>query len=459
MLADSQRRRAPLVAQLTAHIGVPLYRNAYALMLSSAVTSGLGMLYWVAAARLYSAESVGLNSTAISAMTFLAVISQFNLTSASMRFIPTTGTATRRFVGVVYAIAVVVAAVTGLVFVAGVGLWAPSLGFLRSSPTMIAWFVLATMAWSIFVLQDGVLMGLRQALWVPVENAAFALSKIVLLLAFAGSLAQQGVFASWTIAHVLCLIPVSWLIFGRLIPRHERAVSPQVEPVAPSQVARYVAGDYLGTLCSQAAATIPPIMVLEIAGPAAAACYYVSFTFIDTLYNIGCNMGWSLVVEATRDQARLALYKRRALLQTARIVVPIVAVLFAGAPLILRIFGASFAAEGTALLRLLALSAIPYTVTALHLSEARVQRQVGAVFALLALLCVLVLTLSYVLLRTLGIVGVGWAWLAGQSIVAAAVLLAQARALRGRRHGERASLAPHAHGGSGPLREPADTNE
>src|SRR5207302_4108548 len=41
-----------------------LFRNGYALIASSAVTSLLGMVFWVVAARRYSPRDVGLNSAA-----------------------------------------------------------------------------------------------------------------------------------------------------------------------------------------------------------------------------------------------------------------------------------------------------------------------------------------------------------------------------------------------------------
>jgi O-antigen/teichoic acid export membrane protein len=86
------------VAQLITHLRTPLYRNGYALVLSSATTSVLGVAYWIVAARTYTPAAVGLNAAAISAMMFLAGVSQLNLMSALLRFIPGAGRATGQFV-------------------------------------------------------------------------------------------------------------------------------------------------------------------------------------------------------------------------------------------------------------------------------------------------------------------------------------------------------------------------
>ena len=39
---------------LSAHLRTPLYRNSYALVANTIVTSGLGVLYWLVAARLFA---------------------------------------------------------------------------------------------------------------------------------------------------------------------------------------------------------------------------------------------------------------------------------------------------------------------------------------------------------------------------------------------------------------------
>ncbi len=429
MLSSVSRLAQTSVARLISHTQTPLYRNGYALILSSASTSGLGVVYWILAARVYATDIVGLNSAAISAMMFLAGISQLNLMSALMRFIPRTGHATRQFVIYAYLIVVSVAAVTSLVYILGLDAWSPALGFIRSDYIFILWFIAATMGWCVFGLQDSVLTGLRQATWVPIKNSIFAMAKLLLLLALAIPFPRYGIFASWTLALGLLLLPANFLIFRHLIPKHIKETRNQEIPLLPTQVAQYVAGDYLGALCWLMATTLMPVIVLETAGAAATAYFFLAWTIIYSLYNVSADMGASLIVEGARDQARLGIYSQRMFFQTAKIVVPIAALLLIGAPYILEIFGRDYAVEGTALLRLLALSAIPNMVTAFFISVARVQRRVIAIVTVLGSLCILVLILSYLLLKTIGITGVGWAWLISQSIVAGVLLSTQLRAV------------------------------
>ena len=48
-------------------LALPLYRNGYALIASSLLTSVTGLAYWVIAAHAYSAAAVGVSAALISA--------------------------------------------------------------------------------------------------------------------------------------------------------------------------------------------------------------------------------------------------------------------------------------------------------------------------------------------------------------------------------------------------------
>jgi aminoglycoside phosphotransferase (APT) family kinase protein/O-antigen/teichoic acid export membrane protein len=423
MSTSTSRPGAFSLAGLVAHMQAPLYRNGYALVLSSATTSALGVVYWILAARNYSTEVVGLNSAALSAILFLSSMSQLNLMSALNRFIPSAGRETGRLVVYSILISLVVALIASTAFILGVNIWAPVLSFVGSNPIFTAWFTLAVMAWCVFVLQDAALTGLRQATWVPVENTVFAVLKIVLLLALAGVFPRYGILASWTLPLLVTLLPVNRLLFRRLIPQHVQATQDTATPPTPRQIGRYIAGDYLGSLIWYATTSFLPVLVAVRAGATANAYFYLSWTIAYSFYLVSLNMGQSLIAEGAADQTQLDNYSYRMFVQTVRLLVPMVVVMLVGAPYILRVFGASYSAEGTLLLRLLSLSALPNIVTSLYTSMARVQRRMRQVVLVLSLLSVMVLALGYVLMGIYGISGIGVAWLVSQSIMAGYLLI------------------------------------
>ncbi len=414
-----------LLTRLTSFIRTPLYRNGYALVLSSLSTSGLGMVYWILAAHLYPAEVVGFNSAMISAMMFLSAVSQLNLNNGLIRFIRNAGTSARRFALISYMISFAFSGVACLVFLVGLKYWSPAMTIITSNPLLMAWFVGATAGWCIFALQDGILTGIRYATWVPVENTIYSIEKIVLLVIFAFYIPHLGVFAAWSIGVVALILPTNILIFKSLLKHQADDELGKKPSYNPGQVVKFVAADYLGGVSWMACTYLMPVIVTSRIGPAANAYFYLAWTIANTLYLITPNIGSSLIAETALNPEKVWAHLNRVFLQVASLVIPLAVIIAAAAPIILRVFGNRYSIEGSLLLRLLALSAIPNMFTALFISVARAQQRRVAMVVTMFSSSAAVLALSFLLIPHYGILGVGIAWLVSQTIVALVILLTQ----------------------------------
>jgi O-antigen/teichoic acid export membrane protein/aminoglycoside phosphotransferase len=419
-------RAGALRAALRVRWRESLYRNGYALVASSVLTSVVGLAYWVVAARTFSPRIVGLNAALIAAMTLLVAIAQLNLKSALNRFLPRAGRASAKFIVSAYVVAVAVTAVVSVVFSMGVDLWAPRLDFLHDRPELVVWFVVATMAWTLFVLQDSVLAGIRQAAWVPIENLVFSASKLVLLLVLAGAFPVFGIFVSWTLPAIALVVPVSLLLFRRLIPLHVERTRGREQPVRSWGLARYAGADYVAYVIWSGTIAGLPLLVLNVLGPDANAYFYVSWLVAYSLYLISSSMGMSMLAEASLEPSEVHGLWRRTIRESARLVVPGALLVTVGAPVILGFMGGSYSAEGVTLLRLLALSAIPFVVVDAHVAAARARNRMRVVVGTYASLCGLVVGLGVPLMSLIGVVGAGVAWLAAQSSVAGTILIRRA---------------------------------
>jgi len=171
------------------------------------------------------------------------------------------------------------------------------------------------------------------------------------------------------------------------------------------------------------------VVVASAAGIRATAYFYLAWQIGYGLHMVSINMGYSLVVEGTTDPRRLAAFSRRMLVLNLRIIVPAAAVVIIAAPYVMGLFGPDYAAQGTNLLRLLAIGAVPYSVVPVYISVVRVQRRVRRAAAALAVMCLLVLGLSEIFLRSFGLVGVGLAWLVAQTAVGGFLFLFELRPL------------------------------
>lgn len=421
--------RHSLVAQLLAHLRIPLYRNGYALILGAAATSALGLAYWALAARFYSTEVVGISSAVVSAMMLLAGIAVLSFSGVLVRFTPLAGAATGRLIWSAYAISAGASVLVGMIFCWGIDRWAPELAFLQTDGRWTLAFVAAIVVWSIFSLQDSALIGLRQSVWIPLENTTFAVIKIVLLVLLSQLLPTWGIFTAWLLPVVISLLPVNYLIFGRLLPKLASSPGNRTGRVTPQAIAQYIAGNYPGTLFFLASTTLLPLIVTEQLGVRATAYFFMPWMITNGLFQVALNMATSLTVEAVTDQTQVGIYCYRALQQTARLVIPAVGLLLVGAAPLLTVFGSEYAAEGALLLRLATLAALPNMLVMLYIGYARVKNRVGSIIFFQAIQALPLLAMSYLWLAHWGIGSIGFALLLTQSGAALLVLWTDLRAV------------------------------
>jgi hypothetical protein len=425
--APTSNQAARLRADILGHLRTPLYRNGYALMVSTALASGLGLVYWTLAARLYTPDAVGINSAIISVMIFLSGVAQLNLLSVMIRYLPVAGRASGRLIGIAYLVSITLAVLVGLIFLLGVELWAPSLNVLKTDPWLGVWFIGGMCVWCVFALQDYVLTGLRRTMWVPFENIIYAVVKILLLVVFASSLNGLGIFASWTLPLLFALIPINLLIFRRFLPQHVRATAEAEQPLIPREIGKYIAGNYFGQIAALAVARLLPLIVIMQVGASANAYFFLPWTLAVAMRLLSSDMVMSLTVEGARQEWDLGNFAFRFFKHLARVVLPLVALVLIAAPFLLSFAGPEYAAEGTLLLRLLALSTLPAMITSLYVGVARVQRRVVGIFGAQVVPGVLMLVTSYLLLPQFGITAVGIAALASESLVAFILVLLERR--------------------------------
>ena len=406
------------------HVRTPLYLNAYSLIASNAITSALGLVYWSIAARMYPVATMGASSAVISMMLFLSGVAQLNLRVALFRLIPEAGAAAGRLIGGAYALVLVLSGLVALlVFGGAMVLGSPWTSISElASPLGLLLLVAGTMAWSVFNLQDGVLAGLRRTPWVPVENGAYAVAKIVVLVMVATVLPTAGIVTSWIVPSLVLVVVVSIVLAFRWVPTHVSRQAGRAPRMARRRLLSFVAADSVGALFALAASTLLPVIVVAQAGATQGAYFAIAWTIVMALTLVPVNMAASMTVETIHAGADLATETRRLTIHVARLLVPLLVVLEIAAPWILHIFGPEYAANATDTLRLAMLGLVPFAANAIYLAAARIRGQGRRILLIQASVAVLTLGGSLLLLRSAGIFGVAIAWPLAQALVAAVVV-------------------------------------
>ncbi|MGA5759004.1 lipopolysaccharide biosynthesis protein [Nonomuraea bangladeshensis] len=395
----------------------PLFRQGYALMANTVVTGVLGMGYWLLAAHYYTPEEFGRGQAVITAMRLFASLTALGFVGALARFLPVAGRRTPELILRGYGLAAATGGVAALGFLLTLPMWGQTYQVLGGfGPGLF--FLGSVLVWAVFTLQDVVLTGLRRATIVPFNNLVFGLVKMGLLVALAGALPSGGIFVSWMIPTALALIPINWLIFGFVVPRHVKQADPAQEPPQLREVGRFLAGDFPGTLSILAIVYLVPVVVATQVGEATFGRFSMAHTLASMIELLAMNMAVSLTVEGSFDRARLAENCRRALRRAFMIVTPIIAVVILGAPLILTIFGSDFAEEGTLLLRLMSLAVLPRVLIEVYLSALRAQSQARTLAAVQIGLAALVLVSTMALFPFANVNAVGYGLLLSEILMA-----------------------------------------
>ena len=418
--------RGARLAGLLAGWRAPLHRDGLALVLSSGLTSAVGLLYWVLAARLFTPEVVGINSVALSTMMLIGGAAHLNMSYVLLRFVPVAGQSARRLVIYVYLVASGLSALAGAGFAIGAPVWSPELVDVAGLGALIVFFAVAAPLWTLFTLKDYVFTAVGSATKVPATNLVFSLLKIGLLVVAALALVPGGIALSWVVATALLLVvTVVWQLL-RLVPTYGRERADRAMPVTVGGVARFVRADYAGAVFWQAAMMGLPILVLARLDAEAAAAYNIVWQFGLALYLVPSGMGQSLVAHGAADPARVESARKETIRRALMLVIPAALVLAVGGQLILSLFGSHYAEAGAGTLALIALSAVPNVITATTTNTARVRQHRGVQFGVPASIAVLVIALSWAFMPQLGIIAVGLAWLAAQCLVAGIVLVGTA---------------------------------
>jgi len=397
-----------------------LYRNGLALALSGGLSALLGAGFWVIAARSTPRAELGEATALVSALMGLSMLGQLNLGPALTAFLPVTGRRRQLVIGS-YTAAIVVSALLGAGFAIGAPRFTGSFTSLTNLPTAIV-FSVGVAVWSLFGLQDAVLTGMRRATWVPVEMTSYNLLRFGLLAGLGGGSALF-VLVSWLTPALLAIVPVSYLLFTRVLSsRQETEVGSDGR-----MFRRFLAGESTAMVFDQIGVTLLPVLVVAMLGSRTGAAFGLAWMMTTALNALVYGMGSSLVVEGSQPGADArALYlalRRRVLLALAAVV----AVSEVGAPLLLQVFGAGYARDATTVFRLLVLASLPHSLIVLALCAARAERRIGWIVRVHLTLAILVPTTAALLCRHLGLAGAGLAWAGSQTVVALSILVYEAR--------------------------------
>ncbi|MCW7076801.1 MAG: oligosaccharide flippase family protein [Candidatus Syntrophoarchaeum sp.] len=387
--------------ELKQHLHDPLFKNSIFIMLTSISSAGFGFFFWMLAAKLYPKEDVGIATALISSMALLVLLSRFGLGQSIIRFFP------ERDKGSVFGTSVAIttffAVLFGIIFIAGIDTWSPQLDIAREYAPLYLIFLAAS---SIISLTGVSFIGIRRAEYYFFQSLLVG-SRVIFLfpLVFLGAL---GIFSSVGVSFTLASLLSAFFLFrfGIKPSRMDREFL--------NDSLHFSAGNYIAGLLMTAPNQILPIMVLNILGAEETAHYYIAYAIASLLFMIPLAFSTSLFVEGSHGEA-LKKNTLKALFAIVSLLTPAMIILYLFGGFLLGIIGKSYV-EGFDLLRIFAFSSFFVAICQLYFSIKKVQKDVKGLVFVSALIFVLITGLSYVFMLEFGIVGIGYAWMAGYGL-------------------------------------------
>jgi O-antigen/teichoic acid export membrane protein len=394
-----------------------LYTSAFYLWADSAVISGFGFVFWIVVARLHHAEDVGLAAAAVAALMLLREVCSLGLGFGLIRFLPDARRKSVSLLNGTFTLAALAAVAVTVIFLVGIPLWAPSLGFLRDQPLHSLLYLLFAIGVTVWFVQAYAFVAVRRAEFMLLADTGASVLKLILAVALALFLAPFSIVAAWGSAAVASLAASSFWLLRRAQPSYRPAVELRNWP--NFDMLSYSGGNYISELLLIAPGLLLPIIVVNALGGETAAYFYMAWTMSILVVHVSVSLSLSLFSEGSHDREQLRQGFWHSLATAVTVSALAVIVLLVAADKLLLAFGSDYANEGAAALRILALAALPACVTNMYMGVERVRKGIGKLILISLVVAGVTLGSACLLVEPMGMEGVALAWLAGQCIGAA----------------------------------------
>jgi O-antigen/teichoic acid export membrane protein len=386
------------------HAQVPAPRsqvsNGLALIAAKVVTMGLGFVFWVLAARTFTAHEVGLAAGVVSAMMLCTQLALLGLGSAFITHFPRLQRQPAALLDTSLTAVAVLGILWGAAFLLVAGWGFRQLDVVATHPAFGLLFVVACVFGTAGILLDQIATALRrgeQALLRNATCAAATVGLLALLVALGAPHDAQTIFIPWAVAGLAAGV-IGVVQLRRALPGY------RPRPAADRPLLRELTAPGL----------ILPMLVAELLSPSINATWYAVWMMAWVVYIVPIQVGMTIFAEVAHDPSSFRQSVRRGVLCALGVGTLGALVLGAGASLALSILGPQFAADGAAPLRVLLLALVPLTFIQAYFSSCRARRGLGEAIATGWLNALASVALAAAAGVAHGLMGMAIAWVAVQ---------------------------------------------
>jgi O-antigen/teichoic acid export membrane protein len=385
--------------------------NTVSLIASNLLIGVLGLAFWGVAGRLYPTREVGIAAAVITSATMLATLSILSIDTLYERFLPLAGHRAGPLLKHGHLLVSAIAVLAGTALVA----FGPTETMFSSGWSM-ACYPLLVVALAAFIMQDKATAGLGVARWAAVKNSFHAIVKLVVLVVFFWTASALSIVLAWGVTAAVAALFILFAMRRRYRSDPQFLGPPNLPP-------RRHIWSYFGSSFGLAGLwavgpLVVPLIVLSQFGAAANAHFAVTWAIINALYTCVHLIVGPYVAEVAANPGKIAALSWRMVQMMACVMVAGSVGMVLVGPAVLGLVGTDYRAEGQDLLYLAAIFVPLSAIATVYEGFARVGRKLGRMVAVQCLSTCLIVVGCVIGTRSLGVVGVGWAYVVAEAVSA-----------------------------------------
>ncbi len=395
-----------------------LVSNSIAQIGATAIMAASGALFWLIAARVYTAEDVGRATALISASSVISLISLAGFHNAFLRYLaPSSRRSAYLNTGLVTTLGA--SAALSALYLVLLPRIAPELEVVRENWWSAVGLVLVTCALSVNTTTDAAFMALRGARYNLLLDGIVQSGIRLVVLAPLAAVGYLGIFAASGVGTVIAAALSLVVLVRRFGYRPRAAISGDVLREAAS----YAAGNHVAYVLQVAPTLVIPILALNSLGAADAGYLYLAFTVANVFFGVAYAITSATFAETSYGEASLRSVLRSSGKVLTIALLPASLVVLVAAGWILSIFGPGYADGATGALRVFAASTLLVAAFDLATVVLRARERTAAHIGVQVVFCSSVIALAWAW-QGAGPTGFAAAWLVGTAAGLAVAALA-----------------------------------
>ena len=393
--------------QIIPHTGLVI--NAGSLVGSTAITSGLGFIFWWLAARLFPADAVGLASAGISAMMLLSTLAVLGLGTLLVGELPRDPENALPLISTALFIAGLAGGGLGIAFALAAPLVTPSLA-IGQGPEAVLLFGAGVGLTALTMVLDQALIGLLRGALQLWRNTLFATAKLLILAAlgfWAASRDALLIYGIWAAGNIISLVYLAAVAARRgVLPQLCRL---RLGPIR--RLGQVALGHHALNLVLQAPSLLLPMLVTALLSASMNARFYIAWMIASFAFVGPASLGTVLFAIASAEPDALAQKVRMTLKLGLAFSLLAAGALWLGSGFVLGIFNHSYAEQATPCVRILGLGVFPWLIRSHYVTLRRLQNRTLEATLFVALGALLELLGAAMGARMGGLTGLSVGWL------------------------------------------------